>query len=149
MASANVELVRSIFADWERGDFRRVDWAAPDIVLVRPESLDGGEMKGLASSSKGWREWLSEWEGFCAKADEFRELDAERVLAFGRMSGRGRMSGVAADTEIVNLFHVQNSRVTRLVLYSNRERAFADLGLPLQTGSSGACSPAGPDHRAP
>ena len=46
MASANVELVRSIFADWERGDFRRVDWAAPDIELVRPEGLEGGEFSG-------------------------------------------------------------------------------------------------------
>ena len=127
MGSANVELVRSIFADWERGDFRRVDWAAPDIELVRPDSLDGDELKGLASSARGWREWLSEWEGFHAKADEFRELDGERVLAFGRMSGRGRMSGAVGETEIVSLFYIQNNTVTRLVLYSSRERAFADL----------------------
>ena len=138
MASANVELVRSIFADWERGDFRQVDWADPDIELVRPEGLEGGELKGLPSTAKGWREWLSEWEGFHAKADEFRELDAERVLAFGRMSGRGRMSGVVGDTEIVNLFHIQDNKVTRLVLYSNRERAFADLGLAPQARSPDA-----------
>ncbi len=131
MASENLDLVRSIFADWERGDFRRVRWAAPDIELVRPESLDAGELKGLGSTKRGWREGLNEWEGSQAQADEFRELDAGRVLAPGRMSGRGKISGAVGDTEIVNLFYIQNHKVTRLVLYSSRERAFADLDLEL------------------
>jgi SnoaL-like domain len=129
VASGNVELVRSIFEDWKHGDFHAVDWADPDIELTRPDALVGGELKGLASTAEGWREWLSEWEGLRAEADEFRELDAERVLVFGRMCGRGRLSGAVVDTEIVNLFHIRNNKVTRLVLYSSRERASADLGL--------------------
>ena len=138
MASSNVELVRSIFADWERGDFRAVDWADPELEMVRPEGLVPDELKGLASTAKGWREWLSEWNGFHANADEIRELDAERVLVFGRMRGRGRLSGAVGDTEIVNLFHIRNNKVTRLILYSSRERAFADLGLAPEASSPDA-----------
>ena len=48
------------------------------------------------------------------------------------MSGRGRISGAIGETETVNLFHIHEGKVTRLVLYSSRQRAFADLGLAPQ-----------------
>jgi hypothetical protein len=96
---------------------------------VRPESVEGVALKGLAATTEGWREWLSAWDDYHAQADEYRALDDERVLVFGRMSGRGRMSGAIGETDTVNLFHIPNGKVIRLVLYSSRERAFADLGL--------------------
>jgi ketosteroid isomerase-like protein len=127
--SENLDLVRSIYADWHRGDFTRDDWADPAIELIRPESLDGGALKGRDASSGGWREWLDAWEEFRAEAHDYRVLDGERVLVFGRMRGIGRLSGTSTDTETVNLFHIRDRKVVRLVLYSNRDRAFADLGL--------------------
>jgi ketosteroid isomerase-like protein len=127
--SANLELVRSIYADWARGDFTHADWADPAIELVRPESLDGDALIGRDASSGGWREWLDAWKDFRAEAHDYRVLDGERVLVFGRMTGTGRRSGTSTDTETVNLFHIRHGRVFRLVLYSNRGRALADLGL--------------------
>jgi ketosteroid isomerase-like protein len=129
MTSANVELVRSIYADWERGDFRSVDWADPAIEMSRPDAFEGGMAKGLASTGEAWRTWLAAWRDYHAEAAEFRALDDERVLVLGRMSGRGRLSGAFGETEIVNLFHVRNGKVIRLVMYSNRDHAFAELGL--------------------
>jgi hypothetical protein len=85
--------------------------------------------KGLASTAEAWRAWLEAWRDYRAEATEFRALDAERVLVLGRMSGRGRLSGATGETEIVNVFHVRNGKVVGLVMYSNRDRALADLGL--------------------
>jgi ketosteroid isomerase-like protein len=127
--SANLDLVRSIYADWERGDFRRIDWADPEIEMTRPDIFEGDVLKGLASTAEGWRGWLSEWEDYHAEASEYRVIDDGCVLVLGRMRGRGKLSGASGEMEMANVFHLRNGKVTKLVLYGDRQRALADLGL--------------------
>jgi hypothetical protein len=81
------------------------------------------------STGAAWRRWLSEWRDYRAEAVEFKALDGQRVLVLGRMSGRGRSSDAAGETAIVNVFHIRDGTVIKLVLYSNCDRALADLGL--------------------
>jgi ketosteroid isomerase-like protein len=127
--SENLDLVRSIYADWERGDFHRTDWADPGIEMTQPDALEGGVLRGLASTSEGWRGWLQSWDDYRAQAHEYRVLDQERVLVAGRMTGRGKLSGATGETDIVNVFHIRDGKVIKLVMYHNRDRALADLGL--------------------
>lgn len=138
MASANVELVRSIYADLERGDFSSSDWAHPEIEYVIADGPAPGTWKGLAGMAEGWRSFLSAWEGFRPEANEYRELDAERVLVLSRYSGRGKTSGLELGqigTKGATVFHVRGGKVIRCIQYWDRERAFADLGLPSEAGS--------------
>jgi ketosteroid isomerase-like protein len=129
--SANLNLVRSIYADWERGDFSSVEWADPEIELVVAEGLQPGSWSGVSA----WMEWrddnLSAWEGYSVKAVEYRELDDERVLVLGTAHGRARASGLElrGRGEGAVLFHVRDGKVTRQVNYLERDRALADLGL--------------------
>jgi hypothetical protein len=51
MASSNVELVRSIFAVWERGPFGSTDWADPNIEYV----IADGPRRGRGEDLLGWR----------------------------------------------------------------------------------------------
>jgi ketosteroid isomerase-like protein len=127
--SANLDLVRSIYADWERGDFRSVGWADPEIEWIRRDALEGEVTKGLATVGEAWRTWLTAWRDYRVEASEFRDLDGDRVMMLGRMSGRGRLSDAVVETEIVNVFHIRDGKVIRLVMYGNRNRALADLGL--------------------
>ena len=132
----NLDLVRSIFADWERGDFGRVDWADPEIEFVMLDGPFPGKWPGLAGMAEGWREFLSAWEDWRVDVDEYRELDGERVLAFEKRSARAKISGLrigqrAGETRSqgASLFHVRHGKVTRYVTYFERDRALADLGL--------------------
>jgi hypothetical protein len=93
-SSANLDLVRSIYAGYERGDYHSNEWADPAIEYVIRDGPSPGRWVGLAGMSGAWSGWLNAWEGLRAAVDEYRELDSERVLVLIRLSGRGRTSGV-------------------------------------------------------
>ena len=133
--STKVKLVRSIFADWERGDFGRADWADPEIEYVIADGPDRGSSTGLGSMAAAWRRVLSGYEELRAEADEYRCLDDERVLVLFRRGGRGKRSGLEVaqiGSKGAQLFHVRGGRVTRYVTWHDRDRALADLGLTLE-----------------
>jgi ketosteroid isomerase-like protein len=132
MASANMGLVRSIFAAWERGEFGLAGFADPDIEFVRADGPAPGSWTGFATIARAMREALSAWEDFRLNAEEYRELDAERVLVFVTVSGRGKRSGVDAAllrARGAEVFHLRDGKVTRIITYYDRDRALADLGL--------------------
>jgi ketosteroid isomerase-like protein len=138
VSSANLDLVRSIYAAWERGDFSLGDWVHPEIEYVHADGPAPGSWTGPAGMAEAWRNFLSAWEDFHAEADEYRELDEERVLVLAHVSGRGKTSGFEvgrAPAKGANVFHIREGKVTRLVLYWDRERALADLGLASETSS--------------
>lgn len=137
MASANLELVRSIYADWERGEFGSSGWADSDIEFVRVDGPAPGSWKSAAIAA-GIREMLSAWDDFRLTADEYHELDDSRVLVLARATGRGKRSGVDAAQlrpSAANLFHIANGKVTRVVTYYDRERALTELGVTPTAGA--------------
>jgi hypothetical protein len=139
MTSANLELARSVWAGWERGDFTSSQWADPEIEFVQPD-LPGAESRmGVSAMAEGWREFLSAWEEFRVKADEYRELDHQRVLVLGTFSGRGKRSGVdvgQVQMKGMLVLHIRDRKVTKIVAYFNRERGLAELGLTPEAGTS-------------
>jgi hypothetical protein len=112
--------------------------APEDRACVRRRALTR-QLDGLAGLAEGWRGALSAWEDFRIEADDYRELDGERVLVLHRWSGRGKTSGLDLGqmrTRAATLFHVRDGKVTRLVGYFDRERALADLGLAPEAASA-------------
>ena len=132
MAQDNVDFVKSLFGAWERGDYSSTDWAHPDIEYVIADGPAPAKRAGLAGLAEGARDVASGWKDFRTKADEYLELDDERVLALIQFGGRGKASGLEVGqtrAKGAQLFHVRDGKVTRIVLYWDRERALADLGL--------------------
>ena len=132
MASPNLDLVRSIYADWERGDFSSVEWADAEIEFVLADGAEVGSWSGLEGMAEGWREFLSAWEDLRAIPDEYHELEGDRVAVVMHNAGRGKRSGVEVGgmwQRSVNVFEIRNGKVTKLVAHVRGDHALAELGL--------------------
>ena len=130
MSKENLDVVRSVFAEWERGEFStRPEWADPGMEFEIPDGPEPSTRTGIVASP-GVEAFLELWEHLRFEAEEYRELDDGYVLVLSRMTGRGKASGVDVDQLRASLFRVANGKVTRLVLYWDRNRALADLLSP-------------------
>jgi ketosteroid isomerase-like protein len=130
--SANLDLVRSICEQWERGEYTSVAWAHPQIDFAIADLPTAGRWQGVKGMIEAWRDFIMAWEGQHVEIDEYRELDDERVLVLGRFKGRGKASGVDLQElwpKGANLFRVRDGKVIALIVYFDREHALADLGI--------------------
>jgi ketosteroid isomerase-like protein len=132
--SENLDLVRSIYADLGRGDFfgRTREWAEPEIACVFVGGSEPGTWTGLAAVEETMRDRLSAWDAAYVTAEQYRELDDERVLVLFSIGGIGKTSGLdlaQTPTRAAQVFHVRDGKVTRIVSYWDPDRALADLGL--------------------
>ena len=130
--SENLDLVRSIFASYGRGDYSSTEWAHSDIEFVIADGPSPGRWTGLMGLEDAYRDLLTAWDDYRVEPVEYRELDDERVLVRLRRSGRGKRSGLELgqmQAEGANLLHVRDGQVTRVVVYFDRDHALADLGL--------------------
>ena len=130
--SENVDLVRSLYAYWERGDYSSSEWAHPEIEWMIADGPDPGTWRGVAGMADGFRSSMGVWSDVHAEVEEYRELDAERVLVLEQRRARGKASGLELTqmrSEGAVLFHLREGKIAPLVFSWDRERAFAELGL--------------------
>jgi len=95
MPGENLDLVRAIYADWERGDFSRADWADRGMEFVFADGPEPASGRGPAAM------WVRS-----------SGIELTQVLARG-----------------ASLMEMREGKVTKLVLYWERDHALADLGL--------------------
>jgi ketosteroid isomerase-like protein len=132
MSQENVKIVRSLYADWERGDYGSGDWADPEIEWAIADGPAPGSWKGIPGMVQGWRQFLSAWDDWHSEAHGYRDIDDERVLVLVGMSGRGKASGLEAGrmgAKAAHLLHLKDGKVTKSVIYFDRRRALEEVGL--------------------
>jgi ketosteroid isomerase-like protein len=127
----SLELVRSIVARWETGDYSAGDWAAPAIEFTVADGPAPGSWRGLAGMAEGWRAFLGSWESFRGVVEAVRAIDPDRVLVLNGFRGRGKASGLQVEhLHAATVFQLEGGEVTRLVVYFDRDNALDELGLP-------------------
>jgi ketosteroid isomerase-like protein len=130
--SENLDLVRSIYAGWERGDFSSSGWAAPTIEFVFVDGPEPGRWTGIEQMAAAWRRVLGEFEDFRTEGARYTELGNGRILALTRFHGHAKRSGfdlsqMASDQAAI--FDLRDRRITRIELHWDAGRVLADADL--------------------
>jgi ketosteroid isomerase-like protein len=132
MPTSNIDVARSVYGDWSRGDFDSAEWLAPDIEFVIADGPAPDHARGLDGMVASVRDLMGGIDELKIEAQDFRTLEGDRVLVLIRFSGRFRKSGIALEQTgslSAHVWHVQDGKATKLVLYWDRDRALAELGI--------------------
>ena len=136
MSQKNVEIVKRTYDGindaYKTGDYLQPieEVCHPDVVLrtsgMFPES---GEYHGYAGLREFTRNQAEAFEQMSVQPAEF--VDAgDQILVPVRFGGKASGLDLAQiHLQAAHLFEVRKGRVCKLVVYWDRERAFADLGL--------------------
>jgi ketosteroid isomerase-like protein len=123
VSQVNLDAVRDVLADWERGD-----WASsaelfdPDLEVVFSTTSfpDAGTYHGGRAVLDAWGRWLEAWDEFSMEFDDVIAR-GERIVALNRLHGRGKESGVPVDAEVGVVFECAGGVVKRMVFCDRRE----------------------------
>ena len=130
MSQENVEIVRSIFAAWEGGDFTAggsdLD---PHVVFVsRPEFPAFGAYLGREKVADFMRDFLSAWEWTTFEAERLRDA-GDTVIADVVQRGKGKASGAESQIRFFMLFTFRGSKVVRYEAVKDEHEALEAVGL--------------------
>jgi hypothetical protein len=98
MSQENAEIVRSAFAEFERGNFWVGNIFDPNVRIVCLDALAGGETEslGIESMAATVQEWLRTWERMTTTAERITVVK-DQVLVIATWRGRGITSGAPAE----------------------------------------------------
>jgi ketosteroid isomerase-like protein len=128
--SEQVQRLRAVYDEWERGNFAAGrELLAPDVKFVTFSS-EGDDLTfyGPAGVAEWMRDFLQTWAGLRIQAYELLE-SGERVLAICHQRAKGRQSGVEVEMEVYAVWQFRNSKVVLLHWLRSREEAMKLAGL--------------------
>jgi uncharacterized protein len=128
----NVELVKSAFDAWNRGEIEGfTEHMSEDVAWLevsgRPEG-PATERVGRDRLRKGLESLFDAWESYRVEIERMDDL-GDRVVVVVREVGRGRASGVEVDGRWGYLITVRDGEMVRVEAYREARRALELAGL--------------------
>src|SRR5690348_11755646 len=124
--SENLDLVRSIYADWARGDFTAMDWAHPEIEYVLVDFVEPVRAIGREATADVIQGIFGDWDEPRIETDELRPLPDGRILVLNHLAGRAKKSGIDVSQMHRNgaaILSLKDGMVITYRSYFDRDRA--------------------------
>ena len=128
MPEDRIEVVRTIWVEWSRGNMNAaVELFDPEIRFVSfmPDASEQVVARGPGGVEEFMREFLRHWRDYRLIADEITELGDDGVLVSGRQAATGRQSGVAVEDTMHSAWIFRGDRVVCLTFDRDRDAAIA------------------------
>lgn len=130
MSYENVERLRRSYEEFNVTQEADLDLWATDIEYIQTADVGAGETvyRGREGVAQAIGELTDAFEGLRVEPDEFFDL-GDRVLAFVRLRGRARRSGVPIDECFAHVATFRGSEIVHWQAYARREEALEAVGL--------------------
>jgi ketosteroid isomerase-like protein len=127
MASSDVEIVRSAFDAFARGDLEGALAYCDAEIVVSDPGRTGTTFRGPAGVRRFWEEWLENWQEYRVEPQEFSEAGGE-ILVHTAQSGRGKLSGIEVEQDLFQVFRVRDGKIVEYRIYADRDAALGSFG---------------------
>ena len=130
MSQENVEVVRSVYAAFNRGDwdgvFRHLH---PDFELTTPaRGLDAGMFRGREENQEFWEDFFRPYEAVTAEPVEFFE-SGDQLVVFLETRLRPKDSSAQIEVRTGHLWTIRDGTLVSLGLFPEPEQALEAAGL--------------------
>ena len=127
-----MEIVRKVFAAFDRGDIEAVLRSCDeDIVISQPRELPGvnPQQRGHQGVLEALAIWPEQWDDFRVEVLGLTAAAADKVIANIRTLGRGKQSGVEVGMEFSSVFTVRDEEIVEWQLFLREDQALEAVRL--------------------
>jgi hypothetical protein len=130
MSEENVERLRPVLAEWERGNFAvGGDLLSPTALLSAFISDGMVVCHGGEEIGRFLREFFLQWRDYRIKVEKLVPLDESTVMLQGRQLGIGKGSGIEIDESLTIVFRFKQDRLGAMYWHPHHEEALKAAGL--------------------
>jgi ketosteroid isomerase-like protein len=131
MADEGMDVMRSWFKTWNRGDLDAFfDLYADDAEMTPPRSwVETGTIEGRAAIRRFFEGLKEAWEGEDVAILEELFRTGDRVVSRMEWQVRGRASGIASHLGITNVTTIEHGKIVRQEHYLDDGEALQVVGL--------------------